>query len=236
MLWPTKIGRSKRGQRQDNNSRWSCFVWFPHTLKNHAFPIAMYMLLMSCCRSGFVYGTTVSPAVSSNKLQSHAIASQDVILVDVEFRRDIGIPLNIRPHIDAAVRFVKPIDSDLSPWAELKKQRFCVTMSSKVAMIESETGASLPKLCRAATWSAHTWRCSEIFGWFLPRFGPKQLGVTCFGEKLKLVHRFRSFTSLTLAFAYKSCHIPPFPLHVTVTGRSADCMCMCTHWWCSRCI
>ena len=102
---------------------------------------------------------------------------------------------------------------------------------SQVAMIESETGASLPKLCRAATWSAHTWRCSEIFGWFLPRFGPKQLGVTCFGEKLNwfkdLVHVIHV---IDISFCLQSCHIyPPFPLHVTVTGRSADCMCMCTH-------
>ena len=106
-------------------------------------------------------------------------------------------------------------------------------MSSQVTMIESETGASLPKLCRAATWSPHTWRCSEIFGWFLPRFGPKQLGVTCFGEKLNwftdLVHVIHVIYVIDISFCLQSYHIPPFPLHVAVTGQSGDCMCMCTH-------
>ena len=94
----------------------------------------------------------------------------------------------------------------MSPSGVKKEQRFHVTMSSQVPMIESETGASLPKLCRAATWSAHTWRCSEIFGWFLPRFGPKQLGVTCFGEK-----RNWSLMSLTYFFAFKAAIYPHFP-------------------------
>ena len=68
MLWPTKIGRSKRGQSQDNTSRLILFhvsMWFPHVSTYVKFAVAMYMLLLSCCRSGFVYGTTVSPAVSS---------------------------------------------------------------------------------------------------------------------------------------------------------------------------
>ena len=98
------------------------------------------MLLMSCCRSGFAYGTTVSPAVSSNKLPSHAAASQDVSLVGAEFRGSTGIPLNIRPHRCCEA------ESDVTKWSQ-KNRGFM----SQVAMIESETGASLPKLCRAAT-------------------------------------------------------------------------------------
>ena len=131
--------------------------------------------------------------------------------------------------IDAAVRFVGPIESDVTKWS-LENRGF-VFMSSQVAMIESETGASLPKLCRAATWSAYTWRCSEIFGWFLPRFGPKQLGVTCFGEKLNwftdFVHVIHVIQVIDISFCLQSCHI---------TGRSADCMHMCAHDEAFRCI
>ena len=96
---------------------------------------------------------------------------------------------------------------------------------SQVAMIESETGASLPKLCRSATWSAHTWRCSEIFGWFLPRFGPKQLGVTrekrnWFTDLVHVIHVIDMF------FACKAAIYPHFPC-MSLSRDSLETACAC---------